>query len=155
MGAQGACMSGMPAVPRKPREMPRPSKPDKGPTQRQLRVAEQIRHVLAEIVARGDIRDAALKGVSITVTEARVSPDMRAATVFCTPLGGRNAEAVIDALNRHKTFLRGELGHALTLRYTPALTFRADTSFDRAAEMDALFREAGLSHGESDDSDGA
>lgn len=134
--------------------MPRSHHTAKGPSQRQLRVGEEIRHVLAEIAARGDIRDPALKGVSITVTEVRVSPDLRAATVFCTPLGGQNADQVIDALNRHKTFLRGELGHALKLRYTPTLNFLNDESFDRAQQMDELFREAGLTH-EGEDGDGA
>lgn len=135
--------------------MSRSHHPAKGPSQRQLRVGEEIRHVLAEIVARGDIRDPALKGVSITVTEARVSPDLRAATVFCTPLGGRNADQVIAALNKHKTFLRGELGHALTLRYTPSLNFLKDESFDRAAEMDALIREAGIPQTNGGDEGGA
>src|SRR5262249_38430079 len=114
----------------------------KGPSQRQLKVGEQIRHVLAEVLARGDIRDAALSGVIITVTEVTTSPDLKHATAFCTPLGGKNAAAVIEALNRHKGFLRGELGRQLDMRYTPSIHFEYDTSFDRGAAMDALLRKA-------------
>jgi ribosome-binding factor A len=112
--------------------------PAKGPSQRQLRVGENIRHILADLLSRGDVRDPALKGVIITVTEVTCSPDLRNATVFCTPLGGKNAPQVIEALNRHKGFLRGELGHKLDLRYTPSLNFAYDTSFDRGKEIDAL-----------------
>jgi ribosome-binding factor A len=101
-------------------------------------VGEQIRHVLAEILAAGNLRDAALKGVSVTVTEVRVTPDLQHAVAFVTPLGGRGAEAVVAALNRHKSFLRGALGRGLTTRYTPSLSFRYDASFDEAAHIDKL-----------------
>jgi ribosome-binding factor A len=127
-----------------------------GPSQRQLRVGEQIRHLLAEILGEGQVRDPALAGVSVTVTEVRVTPDLQQATVFVTPLGGRGAEAVVAALNRHKRFLRGALGKTLTTRYTPSLSFRYDTSFDAAAHIDALLDSpvvrADLAHdeGESD-----
>jgi ribosome-binding factor A len=113
-------------------------------------VGEHIRHVLAEILARGDIRDAALSGVLITVTEVSVSPDLKNGTVYCTPLGGKNAAAVIEALNRHKSFLRGELGRQLDMRHTPQIQFAYDTSFDRGAAMDALLRKA-----QEDGGDGA
>jgi ribosome-binding factor A len=103
-------------------------------------VGENIRHIVAEILNRGDIRDKALTGVIVTVTEVTVSPDLRNARVYCTPLGGKNARQVIEALNRHKSFLRGELGHQLDLRYTPALSFAYDTSFDRGDAFDALLR---------------
>ena len=121
--------------------MSRPSHrgPAKGPSQRQLKVGEHIRHVLSDILARGDIRDPALSGVIITVTEVTTSPDLKHATAYCTPLGGKNAAAVIEALNRHKGFLRGELGRQLDMRYTPAVHFAYDSSFDRGAEMDKLF----------------
>ena len=112
--------------------------PQKGPSQRQLRVGENIRHVLADILGQSEIRDPTLKGIIVTVTEVTVSPDLKSATVYCTPLGGRNAGPVIEALNRHKSFLRGELGHKLDLRYTPAIHFEYDTSFDRGEAMDAL-----------------
>ena len=114
----------------------------KGPSQRQLKVGEQIRHVLAEILARGDLRDPVLSGVIITVTVVTVSPDLKHATAYCTPLGGKNAAAVIEALNRKKGFLRGELGRQIDLRYTPQIHFEYDSSFDRGAAMDALLRKA-------------
>ena len=120
----------------------RPSRSDKGPSQRQLRVGEELRHILSDVLSRGHLRDPVLTGVSITVSEVTVSPDLKNATAFCMPLGGRNAAAVIEALNKHKSFLRGELGHALNLRYTPALRFAVDTSFDRGQAMDALLRQA-------------
>jgi ribosome-binding factor A len=127
----------------------------KGPSQRQLKVGEQIRHVLAEILARGEIRDPVLKGVIMTVTEATVSPDLSNATVYCTPLGGKNAPAVIEALNRHKGFLRGELGRQLAMRYTPQIHFEYDSSFDRGAAMDALLRKAQQGPNTEDEGDGA
>jgi ribosome-binding factor A len=114
----------------------------KGPSQRQIKVGEQVRHILADILARGDIRDPVLSGVIITVTEVTASPDLKHATAYCTPLGGKNAAAVIEALNRHKGFLRGELGHQLDLRYTPAVHFEYDTSFDCGEAMDALLKKA-------------
>src|ERR1044071_8892808 len=83
----------------------------KGPSQRQLRVGEMLRHALSDILRESEIRDPDLIGVSVTVTEVKPSPDMRHATVFVEPLGGRNAETVIGALNRHRGFLRGQLGH--------------------------------------------
>jgi ribosome-binding factor A len=124
--------------------MPRSSHrgPAKGPSQRQLKVGEHIRHVIAAILGRGEIRDASLSGVLITVTEVTVSPDLKNATIYCTPMGGKNAPQVVEALNRHKSFLRGELGHQLDLRYTPQIQFAYDTSFDRGAAMDALLRQA-------------
>lgn len=115
-------------------------RPAKGPSQRQLRVGELIRHLLAEILTREDLRDPVLSGVPITVTEVSVSPDLKNVVVYCTPLGGREASAVVAALNRHSGYLRGALGRALTLRYTPALSFRYDTAFERAEAVAALFQ---------------
>ena len=128
--------------------------PAKGPSQRQLRVGENVRHILADLLSRGDVRDPALKGVIITVTEVAVSPDLRNATVFCTPLGGKNAAQVIEALNRHKGFLRGELGHKLDLRYTPAIHFAYDTSFDRGDVLDALLEAPEIKADLQKDDDG-
>jgi len=83
----------------------------RGPSQRQLRVGEMLRHALAEVLRENEIRDSDLEGVSVTITQVKPSPDMRYATVFCEPLGGKNAKAIVAALNRHKGFLRGEMGH--------------------------------------------
>ena len=112
------------------------------PSQRQLRVGEMLRHALVEILREEDIRDADLEGVSVTVTEVRPSPDMRHASVFVEPLGGKNAEMVVRALNRHRGFLRGELGRRITLKFTPELKFHEDTSFTEAAHIEDILRSA-------------
>ena len=112
----------------------------KPPSQRQLRVGEEMRHVLADILGRGMLRDPALAGRSITVSEIRVSPDMRNATAFVMPLGGEDATAIVTALNRASAFLRGEVSRHMMLRYMPALHFTVDTLFDEAQRIDSLFR---------------
>jgi len=111
-----------------------------GPSQRQLRVGELLRHALSDILRRGDIRDADLAGVSVTVTQVIPTPDMRHAIVFCEPLGGKNADRVIAALNRHKGFLRGEMGRMIALRFTPELRFVEDTSFAEAEKIEVLLK---------------
>ena len=112
-----------------------------GPSQRQLRAGELVRHALVEILREADIADPALEGVSVTVTEVRVSPDLRHATVFVEPLGGGHAAEVVEGLNRHARFLRGRLGHAIELKFTPDLKFVHDQSFDEAARMDRPFAD--------------
>jgi ribosome-binding factor A len=115
--------------------------PHRGPSQRQLRVGEEIRHALAAVMDRGEFRDPALANARVTVTEVRISPDLRNATVFITPLGGLgDRTAMLDALNRAAKFLRGQLGQRIRTRFTPALTFVADTSFDHAEQIDAALR---------------
>ena len=113
-----------------------------GPTQRQLRVGEMLRHSLAEILRRGEIRDPDLVGVSVTITQVKPSPDMRHATVFCEPLGGKNAKQVIAALNKHKGFLRGELGHTITMKFTPDLRFVEDESFAEAEKIETILKSS-------------
>ena len=121
--------------------MPRPDRHSRqGPSQRQLRVGEEIRHLLAEILNEGHIREPALLGVSITVTEVRVSPDLKSATAFCTPLGGERVDEVVEGLNRARAFIRGQLGARLQLRYTPELRFRRDASFEEAERIDTLLK---------------
>lgn len=112
-----------------------------GPSQRQLRAGELVRHALVEILHEEDITDEALEGVSVTVTEVRMSPDLRHATCFVEPLGGGQAQAVVDALNRHAKFLRGRLGRHIELKFTPDLKFLHDESFNEAARMDRLFQD--------------
>ena len=112
-----------------------------GPTQRQLRAGELTRHALVEILREEDINDPDLAGVSVTVTEVRMSPDLRNATIFVEPLGGGHAPEVVKALNRHAKFLRGRLGHAIDMKFTPALKFLHDESFDEAARMTRLFQD--------------
>ena len=111
------------------------------PTQRQLRVGEEIRHVLSGILGAGDLRDPDLAGVSITVSEVRPSPDLRNATAYVMPLAGQNQDAIIAALNRAAGYLRGQLGKSVHLKFTPALKFVADVSYDEAARITSLLRE--------------
>jgi ribosome-binding factor A len=111
-----------------------------GPSQRQLRVGEALRHALAEVLFRNEIQDPDLAGVSVTVTQVKPSPDMRHATVYCEPLGGQNAKEIVAALNRHKGFLRGELGHRLTMKFTPELRFVEDESFAEALKIESILR---------------
>ncbi len=111
-----------------------------GPSQRQLRVGELVRHALVEVLARGDIQDPSLDGVSVTISEVRVSPDLRHATAFVMPLGGTAIKDVIEGLTRCRRFLRGELGRRIAVKFTPELHFEADRSFDEASHIDALLR---------------
>ncbi|HKU54735.1 MAG TPA: 30S ribosome-binding factor RbfA [Rhizomicrobium sp.] len=111
-----------------------------GPSQRQLRVGEALRHALAEVLNRNEIRDPDLDGVSVTITQVKPSPDMRYATVYCEPLGGENAKAVVSALNRHKGFLRGEMGHRITMKFTPELRFVEDESFAEAQKIEDILK---------------
>ena len=110
----------------------------KGPSQRQLRAGELVRHALVGILARGDFRDPALQGVSITVSEVRPSPDLRQAKVYVAPLGPGDRDALTAALNRAAGHLRGQLGREIDMKFTPELHFYPDTSFDTASEIDAL-----------------
>ena len=111
-----------------------------GPTQRQLRVGEMLRHALSEVLLESTIRDEDLIGVSVTVTQVKPSPDMRHATVFVEPLGGKKAKEVVAALNRHKAFIRGEMGHRITLKFTPDLRFIEDDSFAEAEKIENLLK---------------
>jgi len=113
-----------------------------GPSQRQLRVGELLRHALSDILRRGEVRDPDLAGVSVTVTQVVPSPDMRHATVFCEPLGGKNAGPVIAALNRHKGFLRGEMGRMIALKFTPELRFVEDMSFAEAEKIEGILKSS-------------
>lgn len=122
-----------------PRHRPQSSN-NIGPSQRQLRVGEMLRHALSEILREGDIRDDDLKGVSVTVTQVKPSPDMRHATVFVEPLGGKKAKEVVAALNRHKAFIRGEMGKRITLKFTPDLRFIEDESFAEAEKIENLLK---------------
>lgn len=135
------------------------------PSQRQLRVGEELRHALARILTRERLRDPVLAEASITVTEVRVSPDLKHATAFVLPFGSGAVDEVVAALRRAAPFLRSRLGREVTLRYTPEIRFEADTSFDAAARIERLLRRPrvarDLEHGdapadetESDDENG-
>jgi len=112
-----------------------------GPSQRQLRAGELVRHALVDIFREEEIADPSLAGVSVTVTEVRVSPDLRHATVFVEPLGGERFADVVAALNRHAKFIRGRLGRMIDMRFTPELKFLHDESFNEAARMNRLFED--------------
>lgn len=111
----------------------------KPPSQRQLRVGEEVRHALALIFERGDFRDPDLASTHVTVTEVRASPDLKHMTVFVTPLGGGDAGPLLAALTRATPFLRGQVAKTVRTKYAPDLVFRADTTIDAAARMEVLF----------------
>ncbi len=111
-----------------------------GPSQRALRVGELIRHALSEMLTRGDVHDPVLEGHLITVPEVRMSPDLRLATIYVMPLGGRDIKEVIEALERNKRFLRGEIAHRVNLKFAPDIRFHADERFDEAERIDKLLR---------------
>lgn len=111
---------------------------NKLPSQRQLRVGEELRHALAQIFERGDVRDPDVAARAVTVTEVSVSPDLRQATVFVVPLGGGDNAPLLAGLKRARPFLRQALARMVKLRVVPDLAFAADTSFDRAQRIDAL-----------------
>jgi ribosome-binding factor A len=114
------------------------TEPERGPSQRQLRVGEELRHALAKILREGQSREPTLEHASITVTEIRMSPDLRNATAFVMPLAGANATDVIAALQRCAAFLKGLLAREVPLRYTPNLVFALDRSFDEAERIHRL-----------------
>ncbi len=108
---------------------------------RLLRIGEQVRHAIADVLARREVRDPVLEAAIISVSEVRVTPDLRAAIVFIHPLGGTNADAVLAALKTNARFLRGEVAKKLATKYTPDLSFRLDESFAASAKIDAILRQ--------------
>src|SRR5258705_13417045 len=108
------------------------------PTQRALRAGELVRHALAEILARGEVHDPVLEGHLITVPEVRMSPDLRLATVYVMPLGGKDLKRVLAALESHKKYIRGEVAHTINLKFAPDLRFLADETFDEADRIERL-----------------
>src|ERR1700685_3390553 len=114
-----------------------------GGSQRQLRVGETVRHAIADILSQGSVHDPDLEGHIITVPEVRMSPDLKIATIYVMPLGGRDIETVITALERNKKFLRGEIAHRVNLKFAPDIRFRADERFDEAERIEKLLRTPG------------
>jgi ribosome-binding factor A len=116
---------------------------DSGPasaSQRQLRVGELIRHAMAEMLTRGDVHDPVLESHMITIPEVAVTADLRLATVYVMPLGGKDTKPVLEALERNKKFLRGEIAHRVNLKFAPDIRFRIDERFDEAERIDKLLR---------------
>ena len=122
--------------------MPRHQRNDQasGGSQRQLRVGELIRHELADMLTRGDIHDPVIQAHLITVPEVRMTADLRLATIYVMPLGGRDEGEVVAALDRHKRYLRGEIAHRVNLKFAPDIRFRIDERFDEADRIDKLLR---------------
>ncbi|EHK59025.1 30S ribosome-binding factor RbfA [Allomesorhizobium alhagi] len=112
-----------------------------GPSQRMLRVGEQVRHALSDLIQRGEVRDDVVESTVISISEVRMSPDLKIATAFVSPLGAKDDEAVIEALNRNAKFIRGRVSSALRqMKYMPEFRFRRDTSYDNFAKIDELLR---------------
>jgi ribosome-binding factor A len=114
---------------------------DQGPSQRQLRVSELLRRTLADVLARGDVHDPELNRIPITVSEVRASPDLKIATVFVMPLGGREEEIALKALRRNSGELRHLVSREMTLKYAPQLRFKLDETFDRMEETRRLLND--------------
>jgi ribosome-binding factor A len=111
-----------------------------GGSQRQLRVGELIRHELAAMLSRGDVHDPVIEAHMITVPEVRMSPDLRLATIYIMPLGGRDEKDVLDALDRNKRYVRGEIARRVNLKFAPEIRFRIDERFDEAERIEKLLR---------------
>jgi ribosome-binding factor A len=111
-----------------------------GGSQRQLRVGELIRHELAAMLSRGDVHDPVIEAHMITVPEVRMSPDLRLATIYIVPLGGRDEKDVLEALDRNKRYLRGEIARRVNLKFAPEIRFRIDERFDEAERIEKLLR---------------
>ncbi|MFM1813742.1 MAG: hypothetical protein RLZ98_437 [Pseudomonadota bacterium] len=112
-----------------------------GPSQRQLRVGELIRHRIAELLSRGEIHDDVLSSTVVTVSEVRLSPDLKLATVYIMPLGGLDSGEIVAALERNRRFIRGATMSGLGLKFAPELRFRYDETFDEAQRIDALLHD--------------
>nr|WP_314443751.1 30S ribosome-binding factor RbfA [uncultured Sphingomonas sp.] len=111
-----------------------------GRSVRLLRVGEQVRHVLSEVLARGDVHDATLQSHLVSVTEVRMSPDLRHATVFVKPLLGQDEEVVLKALRTNTAFFQGEVARRVNTKYAAKLKFLADESFDEGGKIDQILR---------------
>jgi ribosome-binding factor A len=120
--------------------MPRHHQQSEGGSQRQLRVGEMIRHELADMLSRGDIHDPVIEAHMITIPEVRMSPDLRLATIYVMPLGGRDVQQVIEALDRNKRYVRGEISRRVNLKFAPEIRFRVDERFDEAERIAKLLQ---------------
>jgi len=122
------------------RRHPHDTGASRGGSQRQLRVGELVRHALADMLTRGDVHDPVIEKHLITVPEVQMTPDLRLATIYLMPLGGRDTDAVLAAFERNKRFLRGEIAHHVNLKFAPDIRFRIDQRFDEAERIEKLLR---------------
>ena len=126
----------------------------RGPSQRQLRVGEQVRHALSDVLQRGEVQDEVLESAVISITEVRMSPDLKIATAYVSLLGGDDGQAVIKALAKNAKFIRGRVSGALRqMKYMPEFRFRLDTSYDNMAKIDQLLRSPEVARDLADDDD--
>jgi ribosome-binding factor A len=126
-----------------------------GPSQRALRVGELIRHALADLLTRSAVHDPDLERRVITIPEVRMSPDLRVATIYVMPLGGRDMDVVLKALERNKRYLRGEIARRVNLKFAPDIRFQLDERFDEAERIEKLLRTPEVRRDlDKDDSDG-
>ena len=123
------------------------------PTQRALRAGELVRHALAEILARGEVHDPALERNLVTVPEVRMSPDLRLATIYVMPLGGKDSNEMLAALERNKKFLRGEIAHRVNLKFAPDIRFMLDERYDEAERIEKLLRDPAVARDLKKDGD--
>lgn len=124
------------------------------PSQRMLRVGEQVRAAITQVLQRGEVRDPLIEKTVISISEVRMSPDLKIATAYVTPLGVADHAAVIEALNKHAKYIRGRLGPQLRqMKYMPDIRFRDDTSFDNYRKIDALLRSPEVSRDLDPDTD--
>ena len=136
-----------------PRHHQKKKNPAPGGSQRQLRVGEAVRHAVADILAHGNVHDTDLEGHIITVPEVRMSPDLKLATIYVMPLGGRDTEIVLAALERNKKHLRGEVARRVNLKFAPDIRFRVDDRFDEAERIEKLLRTPAVQRDLAPDSD--
>ena len=134
------------------RQRHRDSAPGSG-SQRQLRVGELVRHALAEMLTRGDVHDPVLEGHMITIPEVRMTADLRLATVYVMPMGGRDVKPVLDAFERNKKMLRAEIARRINLKFAPDIRFRVDERFDEAERIDKLLRSPAVARDLGGDGD--
>ena len=120
------------------------SKSSRGPSQRQLRVGELVRHILADLLARGEVHDPVIEGHVITIPEVRMTADLRLATIYVMPLGGRDLDNVLAAFNRNRRFLRGEIARRINLKFAPDIRFAIDERFDEAQRIEQLLRTSAV-----------
>ena len=125
-----------------------------GGSQRQLRVGELVRHALADMLTRGDVHDPVIERHMITIPEVRVTADLRLATIYVMPLGGRDAKEVVAAFERHKKFLRAEIAHRINLKFAPDIRFRVDDRFTEAERIDKLLHSPEVQRDLKHDEDG-
>ncbi|MBY5897727.1 30S ribosome-binding factor RbfA [Rhizobium ruizarguesonis] len=124
------------------------------PSQRMLRIGEQVRAAITQVLQRGEVRDDVIEATVISISEVRMSPDLKIATAYVTPLGVSDHSIVIQALNRHARFIRGRLGPQLRqMKYMPEVRFRDDTSFDNYKKIDELLRSPEVSRDLDGDND--